>query len=65
VRNLNQDARTVARLRIASARTAVRQIDQDLNTLVNDVVGFLSFYMRNKADAAAIVLMPRIVKAPR
>ena len=42
VRNLDQDAGAVARLRIAAAGAAMRQVDQDLQSLCDDVVRLLA-----------------------
>ncbi len=41
VRDLDQDARAVAGLRIAAARAAMRQVDEDLQSLGDDVVRLL------------------------
>ena len=38
MRNLDQDAGAIAGFRIAAASAAVRQVDQDLQTLLDDVV---------------------------
>ena len=65
VRNLNQDARAVARLRIAAARAAMREIDQNLNTLQHDIVGFLPFDIGDETEAASVVLVLRAVHALR
>ena len=62
VRNLNQHARAIAGFRIAAASAAVRQIDQNLNALENDVVRFLALDVGYEADAARVVLVGRIVK---
>ena len=65
VRNLNQDAGAVAGFRIAAAGAAMRQVDQDLNALDDDVVRFLTLDVGNEADAAGIVLVARIVETLR
>ena len=65
MRHLNGDARAVAGFRIAAARAPVRQIDQNLNALENDVVRFLAFDIGYKADPASIALVRRIVKSLR
>jgi len=65
VRNLNQHARTVARLRIATAGTTVRQVDQDLNALLNDGVALLPTDARHKPNAAGIALGRRVIKTLR
>ena len=65
VRNLNQDAGAVACLRIAAASAAMRQIDQNLDALEDDVVRFPPVDIGDKADAAAIVLMLRVIETLR
>ena len=46
--DLDKQAGPVPGLRVASASPAMRQIDQDLNTLQDDVVAFLAANARNK-----------------
>ena len=65
VRNLDQDARAVAGLWIAATGAAMREINQDLDALQDDVVRFATFDAGDKANAAAIVLIFRAVKALR
>ncbi len=62
MRNLNQNSRPVAGLRIAAARSPVRQVDQDLHALEHNVVGLVPGHIRHKADAAGIVLMHRVIE---
>ena len=57
VRDLNQDARAIARLRIAAARAAMRQVDEDLNTFQHDIVGFLPFDIGDEPESAGVVLV--------
>lgn len=61
VRDLNQNARAVARLRIAAAGPAVAKIDQNLQTLQNDVVRLLALNVDDKADATGVVLVLGVV----
>ena len=63
VRNLDQNAGAVAGLRIAAAGAAVRQVDQDLNALQDDVVRLAALDIGDKADAAGVVLVLRAVEA--
>ncbi len=63
VRNLDQDARAVAGLRIAAAGAAMRQIDQDLDALQDDIVRLAALDVRDKADAASVVLVLRAVQS--
>ena len=61
VRDLDQDAGTIAGLRVAAASAAVRQVEQDLDALEDDVVRLLAPYARDEANAASVVLVSRIV----
>ena len=63
VRNLNQNARAIAGLRIAAAGAAMRQIDQNLNALQDDVVRLPALDIGDKADAASVMLVLRAVKS--
>ena len=65
VRDLDQDAGAVAGSRIAAAGAAVRQVDQNLDALEDDVVRLLALDIGNEADAAGIVLVARVVQALR
>ena len=62
VGNLNQDARAIARLRIAATRAPMRQVDQDLEALANDVVRSVTLRIDDEFDATSIVFVSRIVK---
>ncbi len=63
VGNLDQNARAVAGLRIAAAGASVRQIDQDLNALEDDIVRLVPGDIGYKTDAASIVLLLRVIEA--
>src|SRR6185312_2113939 len=65
VRNLNQHARTVASLRIATAGSAVGQIDQDLNALLDNLMTFLAAHASYEPDAAGVMLVGRVIKTLR
>ena len=65
VRNLDQDARAIAGFRIAAAGAAMRQVDENLQTLDDNVVRFLTLDVGHEADPAGIVFVPGIVKALR
>ena len=65
MRNLDQDSGAIPGLRIAPARAAMREIDQDLDALQDDVVRFPSLNIGDKADTAAIVLMLRTIQPLR
>ena len=62
VRNLDQDAGAIAGFRIAAAGAAMGQIQQDLNSLANDVVTLVAADAGDKPDAAGIVLVRRVVE---
>ena len=62
VRNLNQDAGAVAGFRIAAAGAAMRQVDEDLQSLGDDVVRLLALDVDDEADTAGVVLVLRIVE---
>ena len=65
VRDLDQDAGAVAGLRIAAAGAAVRQVDQDLDALDDDVVRFVTLDVGDEADAAGVVFSARVVETLR
>ena len=62
VRNLDQDARAIARFGIAAAGAAMRQVHEHLNSFEDDVVGFTAFDAGHEADPAGIVFMARVVE---
>ena len=55
--NLDQNARSVAGLRIAAASSAMSEVDQNLNALEDDVVRLAALDIRNETDAAGIVFV--------
>ena len=65
VRDLNQDAGAVAGFRIAAACAAVRQVDEDLDALDDDVVRFLALDVGDETDTAGIVFIARVVETLR
>jgi hypothetical protein len=50
---------------IAAAGAAMRQVDQNLDALDDDVVRPLALEVGNEADSAGIVLLARVVEALR
>ena len=54
VGNLDDDSRAVPRHRVASACAAVLQVDQNLDALLDDIVGLLALDVDHKADTAGI-----------
>ena len=63
VRDLNQNAGAVAGFRVASARAAMRQVDEDLNAFGDDFVRWLAVDVDNKANTAGVFLVARIVQS--
>ena len=63
VRNLDQNSRAIAGLRIATASAAMRQVDQNLDALQDDVVRLPPLDVGDKADAASVMLVLRAVKS--
>ena len=62
MRNLDQNAGAIARFRVATAGAAMRQIDQDLNALQNNVVASLSANAGHKPNSARIMFVAGVVK---
>ena len=62
VRHLKQNSGAVPRAGIATLGAAVREIFEDLQTLTDDVVRLLAFDVDDKADAAGIFLVSRVVE---
>ena len=65
VGNLNQDARAVARLRIAARRAAMGEVDEDLKALADDVVAFFAANAGDQAHAAGVVLIAWMIETLR
>ena len=62
VRRLDENARAVAGIGLATARATVIQVQQDLQRLLNDGMGLPPLDVHHEADAAGLVLELRIVK---
>jgi hypothetical protein len=62
VRHLNEHTRAVAGVGLAPTRASMVKIAQNLNGLLHDAVRFPTLYIDDEADAASLVLVPRIVK---
>src|SRR5215472_36496 len=60
--NLDQYSCAIAGVRVATARAAMRQVDQDLDALQHDVVRLVTFNVRDKPDPARVMLVPRRVE---
>ena len=62
VRDLRQNAATVAKRGIGADRAAMVEIDQNLQALLEDVMRLSVLHVGDEADAAGIVLLRRIVE---
>ena len=65
VRDLNQQPGAVAGFRIAAARAAMRQVDENLNALLDDLVCFLALDVSHKPDPAGVVFVAWMVQSRR
>ena len=65
VRHLHQNAGAVAGVHLATAGAAMQQVDEQLQRLADDAVALLALDVDDKADAAGIVLVPRVVESLR
>ena|SRR5438132_2614373 len=65
MRDLDQQSCPVAGFRITTAGATMRQVNQNLNALLNDLVALLTANAGDKADAASVVLVRRIIKTLR
>ena len=63
VRHLHEDAGAVAGRRLAAARAAMQQVDQDAQPLLDNGVRAAALDVDDEADAAGIVLVRRVVQA--
>src|SRR5207237_1594793 len=63
VRHLDEDAGAVARVRFAARRPAVKEIDEDLQALLDDTVRAAAFDVDDEADTTRRPLMAGIVQA--
>jgi len=60
--HLHEHTRAVAGIRLRPAGAAVQQVEQDLQALFDDGMGFPALDVHNEADAACVVLVARIVE---
>ena len=61
--DLEENAGAIARLRIASAGSAVRQVEQHLDSLAYDFVTLVAANIGHESNPAGIVLLRRMVEA--
>src|SRR4051812_34199978 len=62
VRDLNQNSGAVSSFGIASAGSAVGEADQDLNSLLDNLVTLVTGDAGDEAHAAGVVLVSRVVQ---
>src|SRR5262249_23495198 len=62
MRCLHENARTVPRVRFATASPTMIKIDEDLDSLPDNLIGFAAFEIDHKAHAAGVMLKLGIVK---
>ena len=63
--HLNQDARAVARVRLAATGAAMEQVDEHLQRLPHDRVRALPLDVHDEAHTAGVVLVAGVVKTLR
>ena len=63
MRHLHQDARSVARIGLATARAAMVQVAENLEGVLDDLMGLFSFDVHHEADATGFMFKPGIVQA--
>jgi hypothetical protein len=63
MRDLNKNAGPISRTGITPHRTPVGQVFQDLKTLFNDIVGFMTLDIGHKPDAAGILFILGVIEA--
>jgi len=61
--NLDQNARSIAGLRVTAASSTMSEIDQNLHALENDIMRLSALNIGDEPDAASIVLVLRPVQA--
>lgn len=61
--NLHKHARTVAHQRVGANRTAMGEVFKHLKTVLYDLMGLLALHMCDKANAAGVTLVARIIEA--
>ena len=65
MRDLNEDAGTVAGFSIATAGATMRQVYEDMDTFDDNVVRFLAFDVSDKPYAASIAFIARVIESMR
>ena len=65
MRDLDQNPSAVARLRVAARRPAVRQIDQHLQALADNVVAANAANIGDQPHSTRIMFIPRVIESLR
>src|SRR6185369_376537 len=63
MRDLDQNAGPIPRIRLGTARATMRQIRQHRDGVPDDLVRLFALYIDDKPDAARIVVILRVVQA--
>ena len=63
VRQLDNQACSIAGLRVGSRRSSVAQVYQHLKTLFDNLVGLFAFDVGNQSDTTSVVLEGRVVQS--
>jgi hypothetical protein len=62
MRNLKQDAGTISGFGIASASATVSQVEENLNSLSDDIVTFMASNAGYETDAARVMLVRGMIE---
>ncbi len=65
MRNLDQDACAVTRLRVATCRPAMSEVDENLEALADNIVALFAANAGDEPHAAGIVLIARMIETLR
>ena len=63
MRHLDENARAVAGVRLATARAAMIEVHQNLQGVADQLVRLFALHVDDKAQAAGVVLELRVVKS--
>jgi hypothetical protein len=62
IRNLNEDARAIARQGIRTDRAAMGDIPQNLKALTDNVMAFISLDVSDEAHATSVMFIGGVIK---
>ena len=63
MRRLDEDARAVARVRLAADRAAMIEVHENPQSVRHQLMGFLAFHVDDETDAARVMLELRVIKS--